>query len=85
MLKDQARILITVDSVYSLKCEPRSTLYPRHRQPHTLADFERAAAVFLRDAETTRLRIERRLAEMRDEEARARALMHVAPLPCTYA
>ncbi|HEY3620031.1 MAG TPA: hypothetical protein VGK96_24750 [Candidatus Sulfotelmatobacter sp.] len=70
-----------VDEVYSSKCEPKFTLYPRHREACTLADYERAFNVFLRDNEMTRLRMEWKLAQLRDEEERGRALMCVTPLP----
>jgi hypothetical protein len=81
MASSESRVVITVDGVYASKCEPRFTLYPRHREPRTLDDFERACRVFLRDTEMTRFQLEWRLAELRDAEERGRALTCVAPLP----
>jgi hypothetical protein len=55
----------------------------RRREP-TLADYERAARVVLRDAENVAHRVGSRLAELREQDRRARALTCVAPLPCTF-
>ncbi|MGF6957970.1 hypothetical protein [Paraburkholderia youngii] len=55
----------------------------RQRGARSLADYERAFAVFVRDTETTRHRIELKLAELREKEDRGRALMCVAALPIT--
>jgi hypothetical protein len=81
MTEKLTRAIITIDGVYASKCEPRFTLYPRHREPRTLDDFERACRVFLRDTAMTSLQLEWRLAELREAEERGRALMCVAPLP----
>jgi hypothetical protein len=81
MASNQTRVIIAVDGIYASKCEPRMTLYPRHREPRTLDDFERACRVFVRDTETVRLQLEWRLFELRQAEERGRALTCVAPLP----
>lgn len=60
------------------------TLYPRHHHPLTLADYERAARVFMRDTAILRAAMEVKLAELREQEQRGRALLRVAPLPCSY-
>jgi hypothetical protein len=83
-MSSKSGTVVAVDGVYSHKCEPRFTLYPQHRKALTLADYERAFNVFLRDTEWTRLRLEWRLAVLRDEEERGRALMCVAPLPHSF-
>ncbi|WP_152563186.1 hypothetical protein [Caballeronia zhejiangensis] len=56
--------------------------YPTIRpRVYTLADYQRAYAVFIRDTEATRERIEAKLAQLQEQEARGRALMTVASLP----
>ncbi|MFL9998737.1 hypothetical protein PQR34_45385 [Paraburkholderia sediminicola] len=64
--------------------ENATPLHRRYRYTPTLADYERAARVLLRDTEAVRLRVETRMAELREHEQRARALMCVAPLPCSF-
>ncbi|MGF6607089.1 hypothetical protein OKW45_001989 [Paraburkholderia sp. WSM4175] len=64
------------------RCKARFvTVYPRHHQPLTLADYERAAQVFMRDYERVRASMDFTLGALREQEARAQALMRVAPLP----
>jgi hypothetical protein len=76
-----SRSIVTVESVYPSRCELRFTMYPRHHEPLTLADYERAAKVFMRDYERVRASMDVKLGELRDQEQRGRALMQVAPLP----
>ena len=81
MASSQTRIVVTVDDVYASRCESKFKLYPAYHRPQTLDDFARAFRVFTRDTEMTRLQLEWRLAELRDEEERGRALTCVTPLP----
>ncbi|MGF6986511.1 hypothetical protein QFZ99_006052 [Paraburkholderia atlantica] len=67
------------------KRKPRfTTCYPRHHQPRTLADYERAFNSFLRDTERVRFDLGMRLDQLREQEQRARALVRVAPLQITF-
>jgi hypothetical protein len=84
MFKTESRAVVALDGGYSSKCESRFTLYPRHREPRTLDELERACRVFLRDTAMTRLQLEWSLAELRDAEERGRALTCVAPLPYSF-
>ncbi|WP_429295355.1 hypothetical protein [Paraburkholderia atlantica] len=70
------------DGIGRQKAKARfTTCYPRHHQPRTLADYERAFNTFLRDTERVRLTLDMSLQQMRDQEQRAQALMRVTPLP----
>ncbi|MGF6920169.1 hypothetical protein [Paraburkholderia sp. 40] len=80
-MTSKSRNSVVIDEIHVSKCESRFTFYPRHHPPLTLADYERAAKVFMRDYEMVRVSMDFMLNELRDQEARGRALMQVAPLP----
>ncbi|MBC8722107.1 hypothetical protein F6X37_11030 [Paraburkholderia sp. 31.1] len=69
---------LSAESGFVQECVLRPLLYPRHRAPITLRDYERAFKVFLRDSAMTRLQLECGMAVVRDEEERGRALQRDA-------